>query len=279
MFSRARRKVIVIKRRNHYKEDLMFVDMRERRGQVAIFVIVAIVILAVFIWLLVFPKLPVLTGGSEINPSAFVKNCLQPSIRENLDKITMQGGYFTPNLYVLYEGQPVQYLCYTSEDYKPCIVQQPLVVNHVADELKAQIDAKARGCMESLVERYKSQGYTVESSPKSVNVSIVSGSVEVVFNSPLTVSKQSTQTFRQFSIRESSELYDLLALATSIIQFESTLGDSETSLYVNYYPDLKIEKNKKEGDTIYTLTNVVSKDKFRFATRSLVWPSGYGVQK
>jgi hypothetical protein len=65
-------------------------------------------------------------------------------------------------------------------------------------------------------------------------------------------------------------------IATSIVDFSSTVGDAETLNYVQFYPNLKIEKLKKEGDTIYTLTNVVTNEQFRFATRSLVWPAGYG---
>lgn len=251
--------------------------MITKRGQVALFIVVAVIIVAVFIWFLVVPRLPTLTTGSEINPASYLKTCLSPSIKDVAAKLVVQGGTYTPTLYVLYEGEPVQYLCYTSEFYKPCVVQQPLLVSHVAEELRKQIEPKARDCMETLVERYRAQGYIVEGSPRSINVSFTPDSINVLFTAPLTVSKQTTQTFRQFVVKEPSKLYDLLALATNIVQFESTLGDSETSLYVTYYPDLTIEKNKKDGDTIYTITNVVSTDSFRFATRSLVWPSGYGV--
>jgi hypothetical protein len=48
---------------------------------------------------------------------------------------------------------------------------------------------------------------------------------------------------------------------------------------MQYYPDLKIEKTKlSDGTTIYILSNVVSKDRFTFASRSLAWPPGYGLE-
>jgi len=51
----------------------------------------------------------------------------------------------------------------------------------------------------------------------------------------------------------------LLMISTSIVDYESTYGDAETSLYVNYYPNLRIEKMKLgDGSTIYTVNDVVS---------------------
>ena len=74
-------------------------------------------------------------------------------------------------------------------------------------------------------------------------------------------------------------MYDLLLTSTSMVEFESTLGDTETLSYIQYYPDLKIEKLKRNGDTLYTLSNVVTGDKFSFSSRSLVFPPGYGLEK
>lgn len=261
-------------RRNDYKESGSLGPMN-KRGQITFFIILGIVIVGIFLWLVVYPRLPATLGGS-LNPSAYVQDCLSSELSPLLEQVTHQGGSIVPSHFVLYEGERVQYLCYSSENYLPCIVQQPLLVRHVSEEIKLQLEPKARACMDELVARYERQGYTVQPSPRSINVSIVPGSLEVLFSAPFTVSKESTQTFRQFSVTHPTELYDLLMTATSIIQFESTLGDSETTYFMQFYPDLKIEKLKKGDDTIYTLTNVVTEDQFRFATRSLVWPRGYG---
>ena len=247
----------------------------EKRGQVTIFIIVGIAIVAVFIWLVVYPRLSVLV--SEVNPSSYLRDCIEPQLDRILPAITKQGGYYEPTNFVLYKDEKIQYLCYTAENYQPCIVQQPLLISHVGKEIDQQIEPRAKQCLSDMKEFYKQKGYEVEGGNGEINVSIVPGNINIEFNAPLTISKQEVQTFRRFSISKESELYDLLATATSILQFESTLGDSETLLYVQYYPDLKIEKVKKDADTIYTLTNVVSEDSFTFATRSLVWPQGYGV--
>ena len=75
-----------------------------------------------------------------------------------------------------------------------------------------------------------------------------------------------------------SEMYDLLFIATNIVEHESQVGGSATELYLQYYPDLKIEKIKlTDGTTIYQLSNVVTGEQFSFASRSLAWPAGYGL--
>ena len=264
-------------RRNDYKES-EGLRVMERRGQVAIFIIIAIVIVGAFVWLVVYPRIPTTLGGAEVNPTAYLRECLQSEFEPALERIMSQGGSITPTHALLYEGTSVEYLCYTDEDYKPCIVQQPLLVNHVALELQSYLEPRASSCMDALIARYRQQGYRVETGARAINVSIAPGSIFILYNAPMVVSKESTQTFRQFSVAHSTELYDLLMIATSIIQFESTLGDSETTYFMQYYPDLKIEKLKKNDDTIYTLTNMISNEKFTFATRSLIWPQGYGAQ-
>jgi len=245
-----------------------------KRGQVAIFVIVAIVIVGIVLVIFLFPRLGILTG--DVNPNAFLKSCIEQDLDEFIDVLSTHGGYSSPDNYILYQDEKIQYLCYTAESYKPCIVQQPLLVGHVENEIKNFIQPRARQCVEDLKNEYEKKGFDVRATPGTINVSIISESIVIDFLSPMTISKESTETFQRFAVRKESKWYNLLATATSIIDFESTYGDSETSLYIQYYPDLKIEKIKRDGGTtIYRLSNVVTKEEFTFATRSLVWPAGY----
>jgi len=261
--------------RKDYKENPALENMG-KRGQVSLFVIIAIVIIGIVIFVSLSPKINILQT-SEVNPSSFLSNCIQPEVEDTLTLLNKQGGYVAPDNYLTYQDENIQYLCYTSENYLPCVVQQPLLVSHIENEIKNAVTPKARECVNNLAKLYEKRGFDVSTTPGDINVSITSGKIAVDFLSPMTVSKEDTQTFRKFAINLDSELYDLYLTATSIIQFESTLGDSETSLYIQYYPDLKIEKLRRSPDTIYTLSNVVTGEEFTFATRSLVWPQGYGL--
>jgi len=257
-----------------YKERAIRKNM-ERKGQISIFVIVAIVIVGVVLVMFMFPDLNVFIG--DVEPDTYLKDCIKPKTQEILSLVTKQGGYSEPTNYLNYQNEKVQYLCYTEENYKPCIIQQPLLINHVETEIKNFVEPFAKSCVENLKERYENQGYSVQTTSGEIEVNIIPGSVGVDFVSPMTVSKERTQTFQKFEVKLESEIYDLILLSTSILSFESEYGDSETTTYLRYYPDLKIEKVKLENGTFYKLSNVVSADEFSFATRSLMWPSGYGT--
>jgi len=270
----------LLQKHKHYKQNYASKGMSKRgnkKGQLVIFVIVAIVIVAIVLVVSLFPGLQLLT--TDVSPSSFLRNCIESDVRDFTDVLSKQGGYIEPDNYVLYEGEKIQYLCYTAEDYRPCVVQQPLLVKHVEEEIKDFVEPRARQCVKDLEEQYERRGYTVETTPGDISVSIIPSSIVIDFISPMSVTKESTQTFRKFAVSINSEWYDLLLTAVSIVQFESTLGDSETTLYIQYYPDLSIDKIKRADEgTIYKLSNVVTGDEFTFASRSLNWPTGYGFE-
>ena len=247
----------------------------EKRGQISIFVIVAIVVLGVVLVMFIFPEVNIFV--EDVNPNSYLKDCIEPSTQEILSLLVRQGGYSEPENYLLYKGEKIQHLCYTSEDHLPCVIQQPLLVSHVEKEIKEFVEPRAKKCIQDLKLRYEGKGFVVESTPGEVNVSIVPGSVNVDFVSPMSITKERTQTFQKFEVKLETELYDLLITSISILGFESTYGDSETTLYMRYYPNLKIEKTKLQEGTVYKLSNVITEDDFTFATRSLMWPSGYGT--
>ena len=250
-----------------------------KRGQIAIFVIIAIVVVGVLLVIFLVPGANMFVT-QDLNPSSFLSKCIEPEVVSIVSVLSKQGGYANPESFVEYQGERIQYLCYTSNNYELCRVQQPLLVQHVEEEIKSFVEPKARECVRNLEEEYEKRGFTVRTTPGEVEVEIVPNSINVEFLSPMTISKEaeSAQTFSRFNIGMRSEWYDLLITAVSIIDFESSLGDSETILYIQYYPDLSMKKIKRGGDTIYKLSNVVTKEEFTFASRSLVWPPGYGLE-
>jgi len=263
--------------RKDYKQINAFLRM-EKKGQIAIFVVIALVTVAVIIAVFLFPNINVGTSA-EVNPNSFLRECIDSEMDGVLEAVSAQGGSIIPDNYIMYQDDKIQYLCYTSEYYKTCVVQQPLLVRHVQNEIKKVIEPSAQQCLRELIDEYESKGYDVQGSAGELNVTIIPGKINVEFNAPLSVTKEGTQSFRKFGVSMESEIYDLLMTATSIVQFESSLGDSEPLMYIQYYPDLKIEKiSRDDGTTIYRLSNVVSGDRFTFASRSLVFPAGYGLE-
>jgi len=250
----------------------------DKRGQLAIFVIVAILIVGVILAVILVPKLDII--GSEVfTPTGFLKNCIEPELRKGIDVLSNQGGYFNPEGFIIFNDSKVKYLCYNAENYRPCLVQEPVLKTHFEDELENYIAPVVKTCVSNLEKEYRRQGFTVTTGSVGQELSIIPGKINLKVNAPSTVTKETSNKFDSFDISLDSKIYDLLLTATSIVEFEAALGDSETSLYIRYYPDLSINKVQlADGSTIYILSNIVSKEKFIFASRSLVWPPGYGLE-
>jgi hypothetical protein len=139
---------------------------------------------------------------------------------------------------------------------------------------------RANECVQELKGIYESEGYQVTAEQAKISASIVPNNIIITFEAPFTAKKgDDSQNFRRFRIDYDSSMYDLIMISSSIVNYEATYGDSEVTLYTQYYPDLRIEKMKLgDGSTVYTVSNVVTGDWFRFASRSLAWPAGYGTE-
>ena len=72
-------------------------------------------------------------------------------------------------------------------------------------------------------------------------------------------------------IVNNNNLYELVAIAQSIMDWEILMGDSFEQNYMDFYTWLKVEK-KRPGDdtTIYILTDRNTDDKFKFAIQSWI---------
>lgn len=268
-------------RRKNYKESCSSIPMYlAKRGQVTIFVIIAIVIVGLILVVFLVPKFRLtVLGGGDIAPANYIRSCLQADLEKSVIELSKKGGYSNPRGTLMYGGEEIPYLCYTSENYKTCVVQQPMIKSNFERELSALIIPKADKCFKDMVNSYESKGYSVSGGRAEGKLSIIYKKIEINFDSPLNIQKGDVkQNFNNFKVGIDSEMYDLLMIAQSIIEFESTYGDSETTTFMQYYPDLKIEKVKlSDGSKVYTLTNVVTEESFRFASRSISWPPGYGL--
>ena len=248
------------------------------RGQVTMFIIIGIVIVVFAVLIFLFwPKISSIVG-SEKSPEEFIQDCLGGDLKETVDLVSSQGGSINPKNYFLYKDDKLELLCYTSEDYKLCTMQQPLLKQHIENEIKSEINDKVKTCFDKLQSDYQGKGYEVSLQRKNFSVELLPNKVSVVFNYPLTLTKGDVKKYEQIRISLNNNLYELVGISNSILNTEATYGDSETTIYMTYYPWLKVEKLKQTyGETVYILTDRDSGNKFQFATRSMPWPPGYGA--
>jgi len=248
-----------------------------KRGQVTIFIIIAVMIVVLGILVFLFyPQIKANFGVESKNPSQFIQECMEEKVKETVTSLSLHGGSANPEHYTLYDGTQIEYLCYTEEYYKTCIMQQPMLKQHIEEEIKNEIEDVAKGCFDSLKNSYEKKAYNVNLKKNSMNVELLPKRIVVNFNNTLTLTKDSTERFDKFSVILNNNLYELVSIVNSILNWEARYGDSETTIYMNYYHDLKVEKKKQsDGSTIYILTDRNTLDKFQFASRSVAWPPGY----
>jgi hypothetical protein len=250
---------------------------RSIRAQTTIFIIIAIMIVVAGILLYSFyPEIKVRFGFAEENPSIFMQECMEDMVNEKIKDLSLQGGSLEPEHYFLYKNSKIEYLCYNRNYYEKCVVQQALLKKHVEEELKNGIKNEIYSCLENLKKSFEKKGYEFILKNNEVEVELLPKRVIITINASLTLTKEDTKRYDSIRIFLNNNIYELVSIAESIINMETVYGDSETTLYMNYYPDLKVEKIKQsDGTTIYILTDRNTKDKFQFASRSMAWPPGY----
>lgn len=250
-----------------------------KKGQITMFVIVAIIIVVAAVLLFfAYPAIKTNIGLTSKNPSGFMQSCLEDKIKEGINKMSVQGGSLEPEVYYLYNNEKIEYLCYVKSYYQTCVVQQPMLKKHMEEELKEYIEEDTKECLAELKTNYENKGYNVEMKNGDIDVEFLPRVISVNFNDSIILTKEESEQYESIRVSVNNNIYELVSIANSILSWESKYGDAETTTYMNYYHDLKVEKKKQsEGTTIYILTNRDSGEKFQFASRSLVWPPGYGA--
>ena len=206
-----------------------------KSGQVTIFIIIAmvIVIFAVLVYLF-YPSISTTLGYSSKSPSQQIEDCIKPSITDSVNKISIHGGVINPGFFYEYAGEKLEYLCYTNENYKTCVMQQPMLLENIQNEIKKNILNVSNACFDDLESTYQRQGYQVNLNRGATSVEIVPNKIIVSFNNTLTLTKTDTQSYKEFKVTTNNNLYQLINIAISILGFETRYGDSETTAYMNY---------------------------------------------
>jgi hypothetical protein len=250
-----------------------------KKGQVTIFIIIAILVVALGVLIYMFyPKIISRTTTETTNPSTFIQECMQDKIQNTVDTLSLQGGSVNPTFYYTYGKDNIEYLCYTNQYYRPCVVQQPMLIQHIQSEIQKEIKNDTISCFDSMKKSYENKGYQVDMKSGNTTVELLPEKIVTTFGYELVLTKGEAAKYQDFKITLDNNLYELAGIANSIINWETQYGDAEVTTYMNYYHNLKVEKQKQlDETTIYILTNRDNGNKFQFASRSYPFPPGISV--
>lgn len=240
------------------------------RGQVTIFVILAIVIVSVVL-IFIFWRGP--DSEFELRKRVGFEGCVQDALAQGIKELSPKSGFTNPESTYSHLGEQVPYLCYTNEYYKTCVVQTPFLKQNFESEMKKLIRERVNTCYENSVNSLKDEGYDVVSGAVDFEVLAEPSVLRVELMAPTRIGSSS---FTKFNIEEQNDIYDILMIATSILQYEAGYGDADVSSMMFLYPEFIIDKLKQsDGTTIYVITSKRYGTEFKFASRSLAWPPGY----
>jgi hypothetical protein len=250
-----------------------------KSGQVTIFIIIAIIIVAAGLLIYSFyPQIKTSLSTQQQNPPSFIQSCIENEIRNAVNEISAQGGSIKPENFILYNDSKVEFLCYTNEYYRNCLVQQPMLKQHMESEIKNKIDKNVDACFVSMKNSYIKQGYAADLKTGDKRIELLPNRIVSTFNYSLTLTKgENVQKYNSFVVLLDNNLYELVAIANSIIDWETTYGQAEPSTYMTYYHDLKVEDKSLSEGKVYILTDRNTGNKFQFAVRGQIWPAGVAV--
>jgi len=251
-----------------------------KKGQVTIFVIIAVLVVVAGVLVYLFlPEFSISQKDDLENPQDYIKNCISDKTKEVINKVSLQGGSLNPEAYYLHGGSEVEYLCYSNEYYDLCSVQRPFLEEHIEEEIKSGISQKTESCFSSLKQEYQNKGYNAEIVSGEINADVLPERVFIDLNRTIYINKEgNSETHKNFEINLGSKLKKMIGVAQNIIEWESSVGTAEPSFYMNQHHDLIVNKKPQGDETIiYIIEDNAEENKFKFASRSLAFPPGYGV--
>lgn len=258
----------------------------DKRGQLTIFIIVGLLLVVGIAIFFLFRTgiISNIGGKTETNFNSFLSNCIESKTRQASRELAIGGGYINSPLSLSFmfseEGfyKNITYLCYTQNNYKPCINQHPTLLLDLQKGIKNYISSDVETCFNEMISSLKSQGFDVNSKYNGFEVELSPKKIIINTDAKVTLTKSGeTSAQENFKVPVSSRLYEISQIAQEIANQESQFCYFEETGFALAYPDFNLEMFNlaSKSTKIYTLKHKDSDEKFRFAVRGCNFPAGF----
>ncbi len=250
--------------------------MENKRGQVTLFIILGLIFIFSIFFLFYYFKPEFIRGLTlPLGFSRSFESCLDDSLSKKIKSLAQTAGFLEPKFVHFYKGENYTFLCYTNEYLTPCVNQEPFLKDRFEESLKELIKEDFEKCYKKSISELKRRGIDVEEGEISYSVSIEPKEIKIKINAPAKISHgESSSSIKNLSYNFKTNLYEVLMIATSLIQFETYYGDSEQMQQMFFYPNIKILKTRTDNEVkVYSVIEKNEKIKFNFAVRSYPWPA------
>jgi hypothetical protein len=249
-----------------------------KNAQVTIFIIVAIIIVAVIIFAFFYSDNIGFSSSPAQNPEAYLKNCISNSIKQSEEIILKTNGYpqLNSDNYMLYSKEKIPYLCTVSEFYSPCIPQEPAFFNYIRKLMENKIAMDTEACLTALKKDLDRKGFNVKEDPGQVNLAIEKDFIFVKLSKKIYASRaEDSLAIAGVEVSYGTNLYDLIKLEQTIVNYESTLCEFNAMNWMRFDPSIIIDMTRTSDSTkVYTLQDRLTDRKIKFAIKTCVLPAG-----
>jgi hypothetical protein len=252
------------------------ISIKNKRGQIAIAVIIAILIVAIILIVFGVGRRPSVEVTAETNPQAFVEKCTRDATEEAIELLLPQGGFIEPEDFKLYNDIKISYLCKHRGHYRPCINQHPMFLNEIKREIANHVQPQVEQCLLNLKSELEKRQYEVGLYRVNTSVSLGPDRVITAITGRVTIAKgEETRGFERIEAEVKNPLYDLASIAMSIANSEAIYCYFEYVGYMSLYPRFQIKKTSVSDSTsIYTIIDRESDKEMNIAIRGCVIPAG-----
>lgn len=259
-------------------------DVKMKKGQTAMFIIIGLIIVGIFASVFLFKgDLDIKRSESvKKNPEIFLQSCLEKKVKETARTISSQGGYIENDLKMKFKFEEedsytnISYLCYVGNYYIPCVNQEPMLMQHLKDEIKNEINDDVENCFNEFVSNLEDQSYEVESEYSGFEVELDPKRIVINIDGEITTTKSGEASKQEdFNVFVMSQFYELSVVAQEIVSQEAEFCNFDVVGFMMIYPEFEVDKFRTTDlETIYTIKHKDSEDYFRFAVRGCVIPPG-----
>lgn len=253
--------------------------MKNKNGQIAIWVILALVLVGAVSLFFFFEQRTLRIAESGFEPEQYIEQCTKEATTEVVDILIPRGGFLDSENFKMYNDTKVPYLCRSYGFYVNCINQHPMFINEISEEIRGYIAPRIESCFEDMKEELEKRQAVIEidSAPAGVNVSLAPGEILVeIAKSVKITEKDTTKTFEKFDVKTMSPIYNLASVAINIANNERKYCYFEYLGYMILDRSVDIRKfTMSDATKIYSIKDIASGKIFNIATRSCAMPAGF----
>jgi hypothetical protein len=250
-----------------------------KRAQITIFVIIAILVVAI-VALLLFRQTKTQTISAIDNPSGYLEKCVSDAADKALGTMTDNTGIGDKKGVKIYRynGTNVAYLCYTGEYNVLCNNEHPMLNKEIENEILNSITLGTEDCFTSLSKELSKYSYSEEkTSVKWISVSILPKKILIELDKKISyIKNEAKYNIEGFKLEVSSSLFDFISLSSKIVeeemncdcQTESCNADTLALSLKNTGFEISKPVYDFTKGKIYIIKDNLNGNKFQFAIRN-----------